>query len=162
MDLAKKLMDFIVPGEENLMNYTHRTRTEELARNILQEGFEFSDSFQKTTDAVVADPVHIQYWHKLRECYGVFTIVISIDRQLFESYLSELKKIPKHQTDVVQTITEKEPHLNENNEPVYTLPRQFIKGYFNSKTGKIVYNPDYNPSYDSPKFKLNIEKLKKQ
>jgi hypothetical protein len=60
---------------------------------------------------------------------------------------------------VEQLLTEKPPFLNEDSDMIYTLHHKFIKGYFDFKTGKIIKNPDFNPSFCSGLFEKNLKKL---
>ena len=57
-------------------------------------------------------------------------------------------------------LTESAPLRNENGEPVYLLPNQFIKGYINHLTGEITKNPDYDPAYTSSAFEKNLLTIK--
>ncbi|MBI5011042.1 MAG: hypothetical protein HZB98_15615, partial [Bacteroidia bacterium] len=57
-------------------------------------------------------------------------------------------------------LTESAPLRNENGEPVYLLPHQFIKGYINHLTGEITKNPDYDPSFNSSVFEKNLLTIK--
>lgn len=159
MMLEKKYMDFVIPETGGLLNYTHKTKTESIANQIMKQGFEFVDSLQKTTDSVTADPVHLQYWHNLRERYGSYTIVISISKAILDHYILKLNKKKQNQVAVEQLLTIKKPWIDDNDEEVYTLPPEFIKGWFNHKTGIIVNNPIHNPNYTSPVFEENFDTL---
>lgn len=152
-------MKFIVPETSNLCNFTHRTKRKEIADKIVEEGFEFIESLQKTTDSVMDDPVHLQYWHNLRERYGDYTIVISISKELIDKYIEKLNKIRGNYLTVEQVMVDLKPYTDQNEEIIYTMPREYIKGYFCTRTGEIVHNPKHNPFYDSPNFERNIEDL---
>ena len=50
--------------------------------------------------------------------------------------------------------------MDENSDEIYTLPKQFIKGYFNYMEGTIIKNPDFDFNYMPPQFEENLKKLK--
>jgi len=160
MALTKEILAILTPDTEKVINYTHRTDNEIIAIKILENGFKFTESFYKTTDIVIDNPVNINYWRILRKAYGKYVVVISFAKKLLEHYESILmERLDRNIVEVQQILTEKEPEQDENNEEVYTLSRQYIKGYFNEETEKIVYNPHFNPDYDSPVFNSNIDRI---
>ncbi len=160
MALTKEILSILTPDSEKVINYTHRTDNEETAVKIIETGFKFTESFYKTTDIVIDNPVNINYWRILRKAYGQYVVVISFTKELLEHYESILmEKLDRNIVEVQQILTEKEPEKDENNEEVYTLSRQFIKGFFNEETEKIVYNPHFDPGYDSPLFNSNIGRI---
>ncbi|NOZ46186.1 MAG: hypothetical protein GXO79_05325 [Chlorobi bacterium] len=159
MSVDEKIINFLSPGDSSLFIYIHRTPSEQLANKIMQEGFEFYDSLHNTTDVIINDPIHIQYWLKIREHYGNYTIVISLKKTVFFKYLELIKKnpnYPKIHVEVEQILTEKTPYVNANDDKIFTLSKHFIKGYFNNTTKETVYNPEYDPLFDSPVFEKNL------
>lgn len=162
MAVDKKIIEFLAPEDSELFIYIHRTSSEELAQKIMYEGFEFYESLHTTTDVIINDQVHIQYWLKMREHYGNYTMVICISRKLFFKYLELIKNnpnYPKTHIEVEQLLTLKAPYINANDDKIFTLANYFIKGYFNNETLNIVHNPEYNPKFDSPEFLANYKKL---
>ncbi len=159
MTLDQKFIDFMIPENDELINYSHRTKTERIADIIMNEGFEFVDSLQKTTDTVSKDPVHLQYWHNLRERYGNFTVVLSISKALMDKYIVKLNQIKNSHVSVEQLFSIKDIYLDDNDEEVYTLPPAYVKGYFNCKTGSIVKNNNFNPYFEDIIFTENLNKL---
>jgi hypothetical protein len=159
MAVDANIIKFLSPEDTRLFIYIHRTSSELLANKIMAEGLEFYESLHNTTDIIINDPVHIQYWLKMREHYGEYTMVISIKRDLFFKYLELIKarpEYPKLHIEVEQLLTSKKPYINANEDKIFTLSHHFIKGYFNHISNQIVLNPDYDSSYDSPVFKQNL------
>lgn len=162
MIVDDKILNFLSPADFSLFIYIHRTSSEAMARKIMKEGFEFYDSLHTTTDVIINDKIHIQYWLKMREHYGIYTMVLSLKRDVFFKYLELIKSTPdypKMHIEVEQLLSEKEPYINANEDKIFTLSNHFIKGFFNNISCKITPNPEYDPSYDSPKFRENFSKL---
>ncbi len=161
MALTKKILALLIPGGEDVINFTHRTDNEDKARKIIESGLRFTESFYKTTDIVINNPVNLNYISILRKAYGKYVVVISFAKELIKNYESILfRKLKSNIIEVQQILTETEPELNEDNEEVYTLSNQFIKGYFNEENENVVYNPDFNPYYESDVFITNIDRIK--
>ena len=162
MAVDANIIKFLSPGDTKLFIYIHRTSNEKLAKKIMQEGLEFYESLHNTTDVIINDPIHIQYWLKMREHYGTYTMVISFHRNLFFKYLELIKAkpdYPKLHIEVEQLLTTKDSYINSNDDKIFTLSHHYIKGYFNNNTNEIFPNPEYNPEYDSPVFLNNLNKL---
>ena len=53
MALTKEILALLIPSSEDVINYTHRTDNEDIARKIIETGFRFTESFYKTTDIVI-------------------------------------------------------------------------------------------------------------
>ena len=164
MALDKKIIDFLSPQDVSLFVYIHRTSSKVLAKKIMKEGFEFYESLHNTTDIIINDPIHIQYWIKMREYYGNYTMVICIKKSIFYKYLNFIKSsidYSKIHIEVEQLLTEKAPYNNENDDKIFTLSNHYVKGYFNNITNETVYNPEFNPEFDSPIFVQNYINLVK-
>jgi hypothetical protein len=160
MALTKEILAILTPDSEKVINYSHRTDNEQVASRIIETGFKFTESFYKTTDIVIDDTVNINYWRILRKAYGKYVVIISFEKALLERYEEVLmEKLDMNIFEVQQILTEEEPEKDENGEEVYTLSRHYIKGFFNEETEKIVYNPHFDPGYDSPLFNANIDRL---
>lgn len=127
------LIDFF-GNEKDVATYLHTCKTEELCKEIFEEGFEFV-TFYTTTDYVTRNEADVVWKLNMRSPYGNFTIVI---------------QIPVKYKDL-ESMTAKPVHENENGEEVYTLPREFVKGYYNRKTSEIVKNPHFNLNYNEEK-----------
>jgi hypothetical protein len=161
MALTKEILALLIPDNEEIINYTHRTDNEDVAKNIVTNGLKFTESFYKTTDIVINNPVNLNYVSLLRKAYGKYVIVISFAKEVIKHYESILfKKLQSNIVEVQQILTETEPGLNEDNEEVFTLSRYFIKGYFNEETENVIYNPDFDPYFKSAVFITNIERMK--
>lgn len=123
------LLNFI-STEKGVNTYLHTCRTEELCKEILEEGFEFVN-FLKTTDPITLDQYDLDFKLVMRKSYGDYTLIIQINRN----------------TTDLESLNSKPVHENENGEEVYTLPREFVRAYYNKNTGEIVKNPHFNPNY---------------
>lgn len=160
MSDTREFLDFVFDeGSNEVTYYTHRTDNEKTARQIMTEGLHFADSFQKTTDLLLNDEVHIRYWKNLRKEYGPYTIVIGISTQLMSIYQNLLNRTTSKNYEVQQILTEKDPFDLEDADEVYTVPVQFIKGYWNDLQRTIHRNERFDPCFDSPIFKRNIDNL---
>lgn len=161
MELTKEILEFIDYDEVTFICFSHRTPSEEIAEKIMKEGFEFAEALQSTTDLVVNDEVVLKYFYNLRRNYGKFNVIICIASDVYDHYLKELKLLPKGKDFTLEEIlTEKEPRYDpERDQTIYTLPKQFIKGYYNEETSIIHKNPDFNPFYNSDKFKENLFRI---
>ena len=124
------LLDFI-GNEKGVNTYLHTCKTEELCKEIFEEGFEFVD-FYKTTDHITPNKVDLDWKLSMREPYGNYTLIIQIKTGIKD----------------LESLTTKPPHENENGEEAYTLPREFVRAYYNKKTGEIVKNSHFNLNYD--------------
>ena len=122
---------------------------------ITKEGFLFADSFYKTAEAVTNDKLDLVYKHNLRKNFGKFVVVIGIDKNVYNHYLTEIANSNKV-LSVEQIISKKHPQLNENLDEVYLLPNKYIKGFVNIETGEIHVNKDFNPKFDSPELETNL------
>jgi len=158
--LEESIISFILENEESLNIYMHYTRFEEDARNIIKIGFRFVNSFYKTAIPVTRDKLDMTIKHNSRKYYGQYLVIISISDEIVKRYTAEIKKAGLRNISFENIITDNPPFRNENSEPVYLLPHQFIKGYINHLTGEITKNPDYDPTYISPAFEKNLLTLK--
>jgi hypothetical protein len=124
------LLNFI-SSEKGVNTYLHTCKTEELCKKIFEEGFEFVD-FYKTTDSITTNKFDLDWKLSMRQAYGDYTLIIQIKIGIKD----------------LEALTTKPPHQNENEEEAYTLPREFVRAYYNRKTGEIVKNPHFNLNYD--------------
>ncbi|MFC2137544.1 hypothetical protein ACFLTE_05150 [Bacteroidota bacterium] len=161
MELTRKILDFIDYDEIKFICFSHRTNSEEIARKIMEEGFEFAEAIQSTTDFLVNDEVVLKYYYNLRRNYGEYNIIICIANEVYDYYLGQLKNSPNGKMYTVEELlTEREPRYDEErDQTIFLLPKQFIKGFYNEETAEITKNPDFDPNYNSDKFKENLEKI---
>ncbi|MHC1702610.1 MAG: hypothetical protein AB9846_01760 [Tenuifilaceae bacterium] len=156
----KNVISYLFEGDKELRIFVHYTKEEPVARKIFEEGFRFVESFDKTAEPIINDTIDLTYKHNVKKYYGKFIVVICISDSIYSKYDNELKSIKKSNIQVEQVLTEAQPCVNENNDEVYFLSSQFIKGFVNYETGEIVDNPSFNPNFDSLIFKANLERLR--
>jgi hypothetical protein len=154
--LEENTTSFILENEEKLKIYMHYTRYEEDAENIMRKGFRFANSFYKTALPVTKDKLDMIIKHNRQKYFGHFLIIISISNEIVTKYSADIKKADLKNISFENVLTENPPIRNENSEPIYLLPHQFVKGYINHKTGEITKNPDYDPAYNSQAFEKNL------
>lgn len=150
---------FITENEKINNSYIHYTKDKDVAEKIIEIGFKFVDTFYKTAEPITNDRLDLIYKHYLHKHYGKFVVIISISKTIYNKYLNEISKIKKV-VNVEQILSEKSPMLNENLDEVFLLPKQYVKGYVDTETGEITRNPNFDPTFDSPMFKKNLESLK--
>lgn len=155
---SQEIINFIF-SDKGTKTFLHYTAYQLDADGIISEGFKFVTSFYKTAEEVRLDMTDLAYKHNRLSAYGRFVIVISIDEKLYRHFLEETLKVSSYDVFVEQLLTEKPPFLNEDSDMIYTLHHKFIKGYFDFRTGQIVKNPDFNPSFCSGLFEKNLKKL---
>jgi len=156
-------MDFLhlfqrfIGFDSTVHKYLHNTCYESIAQKVINEGFEFEKYLENTTDMVVSvDLVRLKYFWYLRESYGSITIIIQIGKEIEEDFTKKLEGTGRHFSEAIAIHSNR---FGFDDEPIYILPRQFVKGYFNYKTGKSVQNPDFNPHYTNPQFLKNVERF---
>jgi hypothetical protein len=116
------LVDFICE-QDGYFSFVHTTNTEEKAKSICENGFRYK-KFDKTAD-YVCDRVTLEYMLAIRKHYGDFIIIILISRRITN----------------YDALCQME--FDEENEEIFTLPHQFIKGYYNRITNELYKNPFY-------------------
>lgn len=154
--LEESTTSFILENDDKLKIYMHYTREEADAMNILKQGFRFANSFYKTALPVTRDKLDMIIKHNSQKYYGHYLIIISISKDIVDKYSSEIKKAGLKNVSFENLLTDNPPMRNENSEPVYILPHQFVKGYINHLTGEITKNPVFDPTYNSPAFLKNL------
>ena len=161
MELTKQILDFINYDEIHFICFSHRTNSEVIARKIMNEGFEFAEAIQSTTDFLINDEVVLKYYYNLRRNYGEYNVILCIANEVYDYYLGKLKESPNGKLYTVEEIlTEKESRYDEDrDQTIFVLPKQFIKGYYNEETSEITKNPDFDPFYNSEKFKKNLDRI---
>jgi hypothetical protein len=145
--------------EINMSKFIHQTPTQELAERIINEGFEFENHLMHTTDQISAfDLVELNYFLMIRRNYGQFTIVIIIADELINFLIQIIKDTNIHYSEILSKTL---PICKSEDTPIYILPEQFIKGYFNQITLERVYNPKFDPHFRTPTIIENFEILTK-
>lgn len=158
--LHKNILDYLIENRD-CRTFVHYTKETATAQKIIDEGFRFVVSFHKTAEPISNDQIDLIYKHNLHKYFGNYIIVICILKKIYHFYENELKKTEQANVSVEQILTESIPELDENNDEIYWLPKQFVKGYLNFESGEIVNNPAYNPGYDSPAFRENLLRISK-
>lgn len=159
--MDQDILDFIFEDDKKVISFIHYTREEKVAKQIIQEGFKYIETFNNTVEQVINDKLELNYKHNIYKYYGRYIIVICISENIYNYYRDELRKNSKIRAGVENILSEQPPKMNENNDLTYTLPHQFIKGFINYETGKIEKNPNYNPNYNPTIFSDNLERLDK-
>ena len=145
--------------EINMSKFIHQTPTQKLAEQIINEGFEFENHLMHTTDQVSGfDLVELNYFLMIRRDYGQFTIVIVIADELINYLIQIIKNTNIHYSEILSKTL---PMCNSEDTPIYILPEQFIKGYFNQITLERILNPKFDPYYRPPTIIENFEFLTK-
>ena len=145
--------------EMNMSKFIHQTPTQELAKQIINEGFEFENHLMHTTDQVSGfDLVELNYFLMIRRNYGQFTIVIIIADELINYLIQIIRDRNIHYSEILSKTL---PMYKSEDTPFYTLPEQFIKGYFNQITLERILNPKFNPHYRPHTIIKNFEILSK-
>lgn len=156
-----KTLSYILENVNDSKIYIHYTKNESDAKSILTNGFRFADSFYKTALPVTNDKLDLIIKHNNRKYFGDYLIIICISDKIINNYSSELEKAGITNYFIENVLTKTLPVKNENSDLVFLLPEQFIKGCINHRTGEIIKNPEFDPKYDSPRFKSNIELMAK-
>jgi hypothetical protein len=137
----------------------HNTETIARAKNIMICGFKFESQLTYSTDRInPQDTVEINYFLVERKEYGDFTIIIEIDKKIFKQY-SRLAESSDLNIEEIMSVDE--PLLSENDEYIYTLSHYYIKYIFNNKTGEVQKNTVFDPSFESPEYLENYNRLAK-
>lgn len=155
----KEIQHFIFEKHNELITFLHYTCSNEVAEKIIQNGFRFYD-FDKTAHEAKNHSTELNYFHYLHKQFGDFIVVISISRKLYYNYLNKLNLSNSTISRVEEILTESPVFINENSDNVYTLHRNYIKGYFNYFTKEIVKNNNFDPYYDSDQFLKNFQTSK--
>jgi len=155
----KSLQEFI--GQEmDISKFIHTTPSRKFAEEIITNGFKFENHLMHTTDQVSGfDLVELNYFILIRRNYGHFILVIEISDELIIEFTKQLQSFNFHFSEALSKYP---PDFNEDENPVYTLPEQFVKGYFDQQTLEKRYNPVFDPHFLSPLFEENMKRLTSQ
>lgn len=147
----------ILACDNECVIFLHNTRTEAIAKKIVEEGFTFQNQLYYSTDRInPKDSVEISYFLVERKDYGDFTIIIEISRSLFKKVCAIAEESDHHFEDILSIS---EPIYGDDDEYIYTLSPHYIRGYYNNKTGDLVTNPLFNPDYLSPIYLENLNRI---
>jgi hypothetical protein len=156
---SSAIRDFIFEEDENSKIFLHYTSEKRIAEKIVQEGFRFTSSFDKTATEIKNDTIDLNYNHYLRKPFGEHVIVICISKRLYRKYFNLLNQGIYVDIRVEELLCESPFRISEEQEKVFTIHKNFIKGYFNYYEGNIVKNQTYNSEYDCPQFEKNLNLL---
>lgn len=146
-----------ISNDLEVVTFLHNTRDENIAKKIIETGFEFQSYLDYTTDVVTdKDPVTIKYFTIVRQAYGQYTMVIQIAKQLIEEYSTLLHDSPHHFSEL---LTTKPPYEGPEEDLIYNLAPHFVKGYVNAESGNFYKNPSFNPQKKIPIFEENMKKI---
>jgi len=160
--LDKRISNFIFENDTEIKLFLHYTSRRDVANKILEEGFKFVNSFYKTAEYIYNDELYLIHRHHEHKQYGHYVIVICISKNTYNTYSDKLVKLKAKNIAVEQILTEEPPFVDENSDEIYTLPKQFIKGYFNYVDETIIENPEFDFNYLSVFFDENLKNLNPQ
>lgn len=140
--LAAILMDF-----NDCYLFLHNTRELSTAEKIMSEGFLFESQLPNSTDRINPNEhIEITYFFIQRKDYGSYTIVIAIPKAIYDGYSAASNE---NDSGIEEILTISGPYTGDNDEPVYRLSPKHILGFFNSKTGEFIRNPNWDPAYNN-------------
>lgn len=158
-DPFSQFLEFITTRDD-VYKYLHNTETKDTADKIIKEGFDFESHLDHTTDIVTGhDPIEVKYFIIKRKRYGLYTIVIEIGKSIVDYYSRKLINTEYHFSEV---LTCYEPAISDNDEPLYRLPLNYIKGYFDHHLQQIIENKHFDPFFFSHQFDQNLVKCLEQ
>jgi len=147
----------IIECKNDVVTFLHNTKTKETADKIIKQGFEFQSHLDYTTDVVSAkDSITIKYFSIVRQAYGDFTIIMQISKQIIEDFSAPLVTKSHHFSEV---LTVKPPTMGTEDDMIYCLAPNFVKGYINFHSAEFVANPTFNSSLILPVFNENLKRI---
>lgn len=157
---SSEIRNFIFEEDEDSKIFLHYTSEKRIAEKIIQEGFRFAASFDKTATEIKNDTIDLNYNHYLRKPFGDHVVVICVSKKLYRKYFNLLNQNSYTDIRVEELLCEAPYRMNDDMEKVFTIHKNFIKGYFNYYEGEITKNQTYNSAYDCPQFEKNLELYK--
>ena len=149
-------LSFLSSGH-SVYTYLHNTEKREVADKIIHEGFNFENHLDYTTDRINRnDPLEARNFIIKRKRYGLFTVAIEISTKIVDYYTLNLKNTNVHFSEI---LTSNKPVIGDNDEPIYRLTNQFVKGYFDHSTHRAIMNNSFNPFFHSPEFERNLYRI---
>jgi hypothetical protein len=147
----------VIECKNDVVTFLHNTKEKETADRISRDGFEFQSHLDYTTDVVSAkDPITIKYFSIVRQAYGDYTIIMQISKQIIEDFSAPLVKKAHHFSEI---LTVKEPFIGPDDDIIYCLAPNFVKGYINVHSAEFVANPKFDSSLILPEFNTNLKKI---
>jgi hypothetical protein len=129
--------------------FLHNTKKESVARNIFENGFIYESQLSNTTDRVnPLEPIEISYFFFQRKDYGEYTVIIAINKSVYDLYLLISKK---KGITLEEVMSAHKPYFSENDELVFNLPPEHILGYFNGFENRLIKNPGWDPGFTNIK-----------
>jgi hypothetical protein len=126
--------------------FLHNTKEKSVAERIMNEGFVFENQLPHSSDRVNPnEPIEITYFLFQRKDYGSYTIIIAIQKTIYDIY-TQFSNTNDVGIEEVLTITE--PFYGDNDELIYTISPKHILGYYNNKTGEFFKNKNWDPEYN--------------
>lgn len=145
---------------EDALTFLHNTKNKEVAESILNQGFRFNSHLDYSTDCVSAkDIVTVRYFTLTRQAYGRYTVIIQIGKEIIE-YYSQILEHKKHHFSELLSI--KPPVLGTDDDFIYQLAPQFVRGFIDSTTADFFKNPKFNPVYRNDIFQDNLDRILKE
>ncbi|NOZ48294.1 MAG: hypothetical protein GXO79_16190 [Chlorobi bacterium] len=154
--LENKIYDYIFENEKETIIFLHYTKDREVAELIVKNGFKYRNSFYKTAENVYNDKVDFLNKHMRHKHFGKFVIILSIAKRTYNYYLNEINKGDNQKLLIEHVLSLEKVVKNDNEDNIYTIPTQFVKGYLNYETGEIQNNLNFDYNFDSEMFKRNI------
>jgi hypothetical protein len=131
--------------------FLHNTKEFNIVENIMNEGFVFESQLPHSTDRVNPnEPIEVTYFLFQRKDYGLYTIIISIPKNIYEIY-SDVSN--KNDVGIEEVLTITEPYYGDNDELIYTVSPKHILGYFNIKTTEFYQNRNWDPFFNNSQFR---------
>ncbi len=129
--------------------FLHNTKKEPVAKRILLDGFIYESQLSNTTDRVnPLETIEISYFFFQRKDYGEYTLVIAINKSVYDLYLLLSKK---NGISLEEVMSAHKPYYGDNDELVFTLPKEHILGYFDGNRNLLIKNPGWDPGFANVK-----------
>ncbi len=152
-----RLLGDFIGTDRSLVTFLHCTPTEQQARRIMEEGLIFENYLTHTSDHISgSDLIELNYFRLIRKSYGNYTVVIQIDGALIRELSRQIQNTPYHFSEIMGRQMRENPDPENN---FYTLPQQFIRGYFDHIHNRAVRNPHFDPHYHPASFEENLERF---
>ena len=128
----------LIKSDINEFVYLHTTKND-LARKILEEGFEFEENFLNTTDRIDnKDCVDIKYKSNLRKLYGDSIVIMKINKEI----------APWEVHEQIATRIGK----SEENTDMFKVHSKYVAGYYNKETNQVVVNENFQNELNKGSF----------
>ncbi len=146
----------LIGEKHDVFCFLHNTIDEKTAIKIATEGFKYEGYMEYTTDQVApGEMIELRYFMHSRGKYGHYTMIIQIGKNLVEKYSLLLINTKYHFSMGLSIATE----ISSEDEIIYQLNPQFIKGFFDHSNSRIWLNPLFAPYTDLPEFSINTKRI---